>query len=243
MPQICNSVGKYDFIWEISPLQKSVKKFQGVIATGETIFWPNSTCQGHTGTGILYILAQKPLLGKGGRSWCCRTSTACQFQPPTQIPLTSPMIGFLLKWLTIHNDRHCRWAALSWFFPFGGHQQKGAATFSTTIPDFGRGHPYLWLHIDTGLHWGGMHGFLYMSLNVICTFILWWVCSARENLSMCFPELDLRCPDNTVNLTELLISIHKTTNECINEEILYNYRKIAWLFLTLKWQMIYRKHT
>lgn len=68
MPQICHPVGKYNFIWEISPLQKSVKKFQGVIATGETIFWPKSSCQGHACTAILYILAQKPSLGKGGES-------------------------------------------------------------------------------------------------------------------------------------------------------------------------------
>lgn len=61
MPQTCNTVGKYNFIWEISPLQKSVKKFQGVIATGETIPCPNSTCQGHTCTGILFIPATETI--------------------------------------------------------------------------------------------------------------------------------------------------------------------------------------
>lgn len=85
MPQICNTVGKYNFIWEISPLQESVKKFQGVIATGETISCPNRTCQGHTCTGISFILAQKRSLRKGGESWCYSTSKACHVQPPPQI--------------------------------------------------------------------------------------------------------------------------------------------------------------
>lgn len=64
MSQIFNPFGKYNFIWEISPLQRSVKKFQGGTGTGERIFWPNSTCQGHTCTGILQTLAEKPPLGR-----------------------------------------------------------------------------------------------------------------------------------------------------------------------------------
>lgn len=90
MPQTCNTVGKYNFIWEISPLQKSVKKFQGIIATGETIPCPNSTCQGCTCIGILFMLAQKPSLRKGGEreSSCHSTSKAWHFQPPPQIPPT-----------------------------------------------------------------------------------------------------------------------------------------------------------
>lgn len=85
MPQTCNTVGKYNFIWEISPLQKSVKKFQGVIAKGETIPCPNSTCQGCTCSGILFILAQKPSLRKGGESSCHSTSKAWHCQPPPHI--------------------------------------------------------------------------------------------------------------------------------------------------------------
>lgn len=73
----------------------------------------------------------------------------------------------------------------------------------------------------------------------MCTFILGWGRSTRDYL----PELDLRCPDNVVNLTEVFISISKITSKCINGKILHIHRKIAWLFLTLKWQMICRKHT
>lgn len=68
MPQTCNTVGKYNFIWEIPPLQKTVEKFQGVIATGETFPGPNSTCQGCACLGILFIPAQKSPLRNGGEN-------------------------------------------------------------------------------------------------------------------------------------------------------------------------------
>lgn len=149
MPQTCNTVGKYNFIWEISPLQKSVKNFQGVIATGETILCPNSTCQGRTCTGILFILAQKPSLRKGGESWCPSTSKTWHFQPLPQNPLARqgwPWWGFLLKWLFTMTatafGQHIESNTA------GGYQQEGPVTFYTTMANFGRGHSCLWPLVD-----------------------------------------------------------------------------------------------
>lgn len=59
------------------------------------------------------------------------------------------------------------------------------------------------------LYWGSRHSFFYMLLFEMCGFLQGWGCSTRENLSMCLLELDLRGPDNTGNLTEVLISVSK----------------------------------
>lgn len=100
----------------------SVKKFHGVIATSETTFWPNITCQGHTFIDFLYTLAHKTALGKGGEEQVLQYQQGLPVPTSTQFPLSSPkqLPGwvFLLKWLTIHNDSHCLWAVLAWFFAY-----------------------------------------------------------------------------------------------------------------------------
>lgn len=204
--------------------KRSVKKFHGVIATSETIFWPNITCQGHTCIDFLYILAHKTVLGKRGEE------QVLQYQQGLPVPTSTPnssgkpwtstrVVFFFTKMINYSQRQPLPLGSTNMILPIQNNNHL-ACNSKRELQRF----LLLWLILEKvisacdlalahRLYSGGRCSFLYTLLFEICTFILEWVCIIRENLSMCISELNLRCLNNTGNLIEVSISVGKINKQ------------------------------